>query len=542
MKQANSKNIPYILFCVISLGLILRVWGIHYGLPFFHYIDESHYLPIAMGMLKTRDFNPHYFMNPPLLTYLHAFLMACYFIIGKIVGFFSSPEAVGKLFHTNPTIFYLIARLLSALLGTATCLVIYKIGKRLFNKDVGLISCVLLSFCFLHLSNSRYAVNDVPGTFFMALSFLYIINAVSVGRLKFYILSGLFAGLAIATKYNMGIIIFALSISFVLYPHKDWSSGSKIFFLTLSSCIVGFFISCPWIFLDLKNFYRDFMCQAELNKQPWFGCSHESSYILFLTTIINGYGLIPSLFVLVGLVFLWRKKRQLILVSFFPLIYYLLLGMSKLFFSRFVIPMLPYLALISGYGIFYTANCFGKAKEKTIIIILVSLCVFQGIVSGVRENYLTSKMDTRIIARDWIKQHIPPHSKIITEGYGPNLQNFDSGGLINDYIIKDVWWDLPKKDLETYRQESYQYIITSDAMRNRYFKEPKKYAKEISFYLLLENRGEKLFQTSSVCKPIPQDYCGPFWNLFGNLFMGDCLGPEIKIYRIDRDLPIDHRR
>ena len=51
------------------------------------------------------------------------------------------------------------------------------------------------------------------GTFFLILSFSYIVSIYTRGRSKDYILSGLFAGMAVATKYNMGIIIFPLVLS-----------------------------------------------------------------------------------------------------------------------------------------------------------------------------------------------------------------------------------------------------------------------------------------------------------------------------------------
>ena len=78
-------------------GLILRLWGIDFGLPFFNHYDEKHYLPVALKILRTGDLNPHYFRNPPLLTYLYSIVMFLYFIGGKLFGLFASEKDFGVL-------------------------------------------------------------------------------------------------------------------------------------------------------------------------------------------------------------------------------------------------------------------------------------------------------------------------------------------------------------------------------------------------------------------------------------------------------------
>src|SRR4051794_24742262 len=60
-----------ILGGILLLALILRLWGIKYGLPFAYQIDEERvYVRKAARMLDAGSLNPHYMHNPPLLTYL----------------------------------------------------------------------------------------------------------------------------------------------------------------------------------------------------------------------------------------------------------------------------------------------------------------------------------------------------------------------------------------------------------------------------------------------------------------------------------------
>jgi hypothetical protein len=46
---------------LIVLGLVLRVWGITFGLPYLYHPDEPLGVSVAINMVKTGDLNPHFF-------------------------------------------------------------------------------------------------------------------------------------------------------------------------------------------------------------------------------------------------------------------------------------------------------------------------------------------------------------------------------------------------------------------------------------------------------------------------------------------------
>ena len=150
----------------LIMGLTLRLWAIDFGLPFFRHADESHYVPRALKILHSQDLNPHYFHNPPLLTYLYSTILFFYFIFGKLIGWFTSIKDFQELYSSNTTSFFLIARIMNALLSVGICFVVYKVGEKLFNQITGFIASLLVSSSFLLVRDSHYAVNDIPATFF----------------------------------------------------------------------------------------------------------------------------------------------------------------------------------------------------------------------------------------------------------------------------------------------------------------------------------------------------------------------------------------
>ena len=525
-RNLDNIRVLHLLLLILGLGLFLRLWGINFGLPYFNYPDEGRYTGLAINMLDDFDFNPHYFINPPLLTYILAGLNVLYFIIGKIFGLFSSPKHFADLLvaGTLPISPLLLSRIFIALLGTTTCFFLYKIGKKLFNKSVGVISCALLAFSLLHIKESHIAVNDVAATFFMIISFNCIVNVYTRGRLKDSILSGVFVGMSIAIKYNVGLIIIPLVVAHLLSSNIKDGRIKKLMY-SLCICFTTFFLCCPWILLDYKHFFKDFLYQAKLGGVLWAGSSPESSYIKYLKTFFWGYGLIPFGFFIAGTIFLWKERTKFFILLSFPLVYYLFLGKLKLFFIRFAVPMIPFLCLISAYGIFRFSYSFTSAKRK-LLAILTLLAICQGIFFSIKYDYLLTKGDTRIIARNWIIDNIPPHSKIFVEWYGPNL------GKLNQEDQKVKNYELyttmhAEESIDKYMTSNCDYYVANDNWRRLLITRPGGY----SLYDNLEKLNKKIFSISPAKKNFSlKNTSGhtPFWDIFAR----DLTGPKIKIYQI----------
>jgi len=204
----------WLLILILEFAFFIRAYGVSFGLPYIYEADAHVYIDRAVGFLRRGDWNPHWFGNPAsILMYLLAALYALYFIIAKSFGFFNDMGVFTYYLIVNPTYSYLTGRGLMVFFGTLSVLITYKIGKKIFDKKVGLIAAFLFAVIPMHVASSKIIRTDVMATFFILLSFLYCIDILEEDNLHGYIMAGVFAGLAVATKYPAALVILMTVIA-----------------------------------------------------------------------------------------------------------------------------------------------------------------------------------------------------------------------------------------------------------------------------------------------------------------------------------------
>ncbi|MCM8795549.1 MAG: glycosyltransferase family 39 protein [Candidatus Omnitrophica bacterium] len=420
----KHKNI---LFIIIFLGLILRLWSIKQNLPYNYYGDES-YLIYHSLKFGTGDLNPHWFIWPTLFQYLLFFFFSIFYLLGFALSWFKGPADFLYLYFKDPTIFFLIGRITSAIFGTTSIYLVYTLTKKIYDKNTGLISAFIFSFLPLTVEYSHYAVTDTPVVFMILLSFVSIMNIFLYTRLKDYISSGILSGLAIGTKYPAGILILPIILAH-LFSLKQRSFkaifSSKLIFCFFS-IFLGFFLSTPFAILDFSKFFLDIKGQVLCAKMGWFGWEKTNPYIYHLNqNLKNTLGFPLLFFSLISLIYIiiQREKKDLILISF-PIIYFLLIGWNSNPYPRFMLPVLPFFAIFSGKLLSdlkdWKINKGDKGADFLFFCLLVFL-FFNPIYSSIRVNLSFSLPNTMTLAKEWVEKNIPKGSKILLNEYGPPL-------------------------------------------------------------------------------------------------------------------------
>ncbi len=423
-KTIYHLNSNLILYVILALALVIRLYGIQFGLPGLYHADETIVVNHALAY-GTGDLNPHFFKIPPLVSYLIFFEYGIYFLLGTTFGFFSSIVDFQKLFLEDPTSFYLIGRItVGAIAGTASVFFIYVLGKNVFSKTVGIISAFFLALTFLHVRNSHYIYLDIMMVLFIILTCIFIHRFLETGLKRDYVLAGCFTGIAIAVKYNAGLLLAPLMMGHLIYCFTGKGSGranivNSNIILSMVFMVLTYVALNPYCLIDIKSFIVSFSNQARSQSQ--LGFLYHLRHSLF-------HGLGAPLFVLCiigSFISICKFSRKLIVFASFPVVYYLSIAGYSQPHARYVLPLIPFLLIFAAR--FLEAITFREGVSVTKARILITaasiMVVLPTGIKSVHSDYIFSRKDTRLLAKEWIEDRIPYGTKIAIDHsfYAPKL-------------------------------------------------------------------------------------------------------------------------
>lgn len=421
----------YLLPGIVIVGFLVRLWGINYGFPYGHQYffetDETTMLHVIMG-LGTGDLNPHYFWQPGLFLYVVFVIFGLYYLVGKSLGFFSSPELFAYHYFSDPSDFYLLGRMVSVVFGTLSLVVIYHIGRKAYNRRVGLASAWFLAVTVLHVTLSRTMKTDVTSIFFMLLAISFAIDILRGEALRSYLLAGLFSGLALGTRYPTGLVVvlvvlahwlkFARRRHGVLAHLLDRRVG-----LALATCGMTFVLVSPFSVLDFGNLVRQLraLAQALPTTGDPFGIGYRPNYWILHLLHLGGSRSFGAIFLgisILGLIYaLWRREGEDLLLGTLPLLFYFLFSFKG--FGHDSIPdqyLLPAVACLIILGARFLnvagSRLGGQDWLRASGVVLLSM---PAVVSTLKTDYVDFQPTTMVVAKEWVEQHIPRGSKILMD-------------------------------------------------------------------------------------------------------------------------------
>jgi Dolichyl-phosphate-mannose-protein mannosyltransferase len=539
------------LAIVLIVAFALRLWGIKQGLPYVYNVDEyGHFVPEAVAMFH-HGLNPHYFINPPALTYLLHVIFAIW--LGVRSG---SHPPITREFALHPDHLFLVARITVALLGTLSVWLLYLLGARLFNRTVGLLASALMAVAFLPVFYAHLALNDVPTLAPLTLSLLGTAGILRRGRMFDYLLAGLGVGLAGATKYTAGVMILPL-LAAAVARYLDGRSGaegrSRVdgspaqaggrpgarrdvavgLLIALLAALIAFLIANPYSLLDFHLFLAELKRQSnytEMSRASWIGAPKQTGFIYYLWSFTWGLGWIPALAALGGAVTIWRRRQigwVLVPVTVFYLIF---LSLQGRYFGRWLLPIFPIACLLAAN---FALDLAGWAVRRAprlrlgfTVLAFIALAA-QGIVYSIHSGLVLSRADTRNLARAWVVTHIPAHARIVVEPVVPNAWLDETGALTDESPPAHVRWvkyptlrillnpssGMPEPTHRTvllenyestlgpalipyYERNDYCWIVSGFTQSGRAFADPKTVPNAIAYYRELEKQGEVVYHVS----------------------------------------------
>ncbi|MFC1577115.1 ArnT family glycosyltransferase [Candidatus Omnitrophota bacterium] len=480
--MAKKKILIYAgVVIVLVLAFAVRYKGITFGFPLIVHPDEPEVVRPALNIMRTGDLNPHTFLYPSLYIYMQSAVYVMVFFIGFLLGAFRT------LADIEPTAFYYWGRMLTIILSVGTICVTYAVGKYLFNRAVGLLATIFVAASYLHITNSFTITTDSPMAFWGSLAFFAsVYNYLYGPRLKLYILNGICIGLAAGTKYTG--IWCALPMVYVHLYHCGFSVKKLLdrkFLIGLACIPLAFVASTPYLLLDFKKFLYFIRYQKDAYTLGHPGAESAAvSFRFYWNAIVKKFGMPPLILGSIGSIFMLIKDRKKVLLLIcFPVAYYLFFGSYKVRFDRNMVCMVPFLAILAGYGACALVESISglsrkeKARNYIRAVLVIFLIFFLG-KGALGQTRMALKRirkitlpDTRWISKVWIEENLPLGSKIGREHYTPPVSpaKFE--------VVYLGYFGLLKGGIE-----KYDYVIASNTDYARFVNNPKRYPAEARRY------------------------------------------------------------
>ena len=121
------------------------------------------------------DLNPHNFLYPTFYFYVLFAWVGLYLASCSLSAASSSLAALQQLFFLDPTRVFVAGRLLTALLRDTGVPASTGSARALFDVRVGLAAAAFLAVAPLHVRDSHYVKHDVPATLAVVLAYLAIV-------------------------------------------------------------------------------------------------------------------------------------------------------------------------------------------------------------------------------------------------------------------------------------------------------------------------------------------------------------------------------
>lgn len=521
MENRTFKYEKILMMTVLIAAFVIRILNIRFGYPLQTHADEPVLVEAALDIIKTGDLNPHIFLYPSLTIYLQALLFFLVQLPDRLFGV--------QLFPAQWIDFYVYARALNVLFSTATIFVLYEIGRRLFGTWTGIAAMIFLSASSAHVMNGYFATVDTPTTFWASLACLtaVLIYQNNGDRRRWhYLLGGICVGLATSSKYTACLSVLPILVAHAHHARLGRRWIDKNIILALLAVPVVFLVTTPYAVLDFNTFFNEgllFQSKA-YTSHTGFESETTTSFRLYLDHLFSeGYGEIATLLAVAGLAaLLFRNRLEALLLISFPLALFLLLGSYRVYFSRNILPVIPVMALLSGYGITsivewtvklrssFSLNSSGHRYATLGLVVLVMLFgIGSQITEDIRMIRANTLPDTRWVSLQWIERNIPAGTRIGRERYAPPIEQYSQLYSVDFFGIGGV--------ANVQRAiEAMQVVVVSSYDYGRFFDNPEQYPAQVETY-------RNFFACNQLVKEFADD---------GKTMSG----PTIRIYRITNGL------
>ena len=363
----------------------------------------------------------------------------------------------------------LLAKLLSWAYAPLTTLAVYSFAKSLWGKRIGILSAAIFISVPGVMILSTLTSIDLAVTFYSFMSLYSMLYWFNFSQKRWFILSGIFCGIAIGTKYT-AILVGFLTLETIIFIHLYFTKKKSLLnVLKHCFCFGLIVLVCfsPWLIKNIiytnnpiypfsyslfklesteLNEYRQVISRIGNPIHHWFHEFRHNESSLWegiklilsspwrVTMTTNGAAGKTGIIFLLGLPFLLLLRKTPLLIRyllFFSISVFLGWTLLLPWMLRFAFPMFPALSIILAYTFVELWKSYSSKKWITTgisIILTYNLFLFFSemvlvlrpfpyfFANQSKEEFLVSHGVNYYPVIEWANHSIPENSKILFIG------------------------------------------------------------------------------------------------------------------------------
>lgn len=476
------------LCIVVLLGSALRIVGFDFHFPLLTHPDEHVVVDPAVEMSRNYSLIPNEYHRPN-----HISIYAS-FVLGNVVSLVAFHTTMDKSFQEHPTVFYGLARIISACFGVLLIVIMFLLAERL-RRGMGLAAALLTALLPPLVMHSHYATPDVSLTLFIAVAIYFATVYLQERQRRHRILAIAFCALGVLEKYT-GLLAFAVIITIRVLecftPQTPFTMGAVWRWIRLSLwdllLLLAFvYVLSPSLFLNPVSVIHALKTESRGTHAGAGGLGYFGNLRFYLGVWI-GNGVLLGLLSAAGLVILVRRFRPEWIPSLFGGFFLIAISALSLHWERWLLPfyitsiLLAALAVQTAYSSIRKHGWIAAGGLVAAGIVGLSLTL-----SAVQATASLTLKDTRALALAELDHRGISPQNLAGDGYSP-FAPASTRKLSDNYTTV-----LENPDV--------RYIVTSSNIYNRFYANRRKYEEEVAIYEQVKTKEKLIF--SVVPSPLP---------------------------------------
>ncbi|HCG90690.1 MAG TPA: hypothetical protein DEZ08_02470 [Dehalococcoidia bacterium] len=484
--KTNPLLVKWIgVLSLLFLALLLRIYGFDWDQGIgFHPDERSIYMRSYCMYLRVISEMAPYYCEPMVGNNKSAFIYYInpstspfnpnWFPLGTILIYMLViPQMLlSNVIQLDLMDLRFLGRSFSIIADVLAVLIYWRLGAKMFNSRIGIITAILIATSFIHIQHSHFYRPEPFLVLFIGLVLLNCWNLYKFNSVQNLAYLGLSLGIALAFKVSGFLLGAPILITFLymFYKAPKWNFtiiATLIIKATLVFIIAAgvFFISSPFALLDFKTFFSDISAQSMManNAGMWpFTNQYIGTAPIFYNLkqmFVWGVGPLVGIVIFIGIFYgLYRAIKfkhvtfGTVLLLSWILPFLLFMESYEIKFLRYIFPIIPGLFLLT--AVFVNDSCISmnkyltrvssknwKFKPKIYIYIMLSGFLLIHFLYTIAFINIYSDDHTAIQASEWINKEIPNGTKLILDSHWdeqiPNLYNYETW-LYPAYDLDDI--------------------------------------------------------------------------------------------------------